>query len=119
MTFAASVIALAVAALAVRAWWPWLAWRWHQRKLRKAIDAEIKRIAGLKADVIRVGTYHMEDRRGAGPIMQLHGDWIFNLRGQVPAQRWDGKTYYFAGYTQAELIEIAARREEWVDREHV
>ena len=87
-----------------------------RRQQRAQIAAEIKRVAGLKARIERIGSIEGVDASGA---LVIGPGWSFDCSNGVPINRIDERGIYrFCGYTKKELLEIHARRDEYVDRRH-
>jgi hypothetical protein len=81
---------------------------WRQRRLMRAILAEQHK---LKATITHIGTIN----RFAPGCLQLV-DWTFDAsNGCLMNYTDENGTIYFMGYTMKELIEIHARRSEFVD----
>ena len=90
-------------------------WKIYVQEMERRAALEIARIAydrRPRGTIVEIGTVVRGEDGKEHPA-----DFLLNCRSEMPAQ-WvqsDGKTVHhlFAGYTEAELIEIARRRKEF------
>ncbi len=77
---------------------------------RAFLEAEAKRVAGLKATIVSVGGVEQDP----GGTLHLLAGWEFDCSNGTPVHRVDGnRNYLYCGYTKAELLEIHSRADEF------
>lgn len=83
-----------------------------RRQARKQLEHDMATIAKIKAPIVSVGDI-MEIPGG----VRLLGNWQFDMSTGAMPHRVDAKgNAFYCGYSQKELREIHARRDEYVNR---